>query len=165
MDSIKLRLDAGKVVGMVFLDLHKALDIVDHMVLFTKLIAFWYPELDKVYLANSQCVRINAKESKVRQRTIGVPQGSIFGPHCSVDVNDLLSVCEDVDIQMYIVIYTEGKDITKSISLWTLNVLQSFRAWKLGLKSSHGFRDQSENRNGRQDDDTCDIQSGASQAN
>lgn len=46
----------------------------------------------------------------MRQRTIGVPQGSIFGPHCSVDVNDLPSVCEDVDIQMYIVIYMEGKD-------------------------------------------------------
>ena len=43
-----------------------------------------------------------------------MPQGSILGPLLfSIYINDLPSVCEDVDVQMYAddtVVYTHGKD-------------------------------------------------------
>uniref|UniRef100_A0A8C6V2B9 Reverse transcriptase domain-containing protein n=1 Tax=Neogobius melanostomus TaxID=47308 RepID=A0A8C6V2B9_9GOBI len=119
MESIKSSLDTGKVVGAVFLDLRKAFDTVNHLVLLSKLKQYnlsintlsWI----KSYLAGrSQCVRVSEAVSPLRECTMGVPQGSILGPLLfSLYINDLPSVCDDVDVQMYAddtVIYTDGKD-------------------------------------------------------
>uniref|UniRef100_A0A8C6TXT2 Reverse transcriptase domain-containing protein n=1 Tax=Neogobius melanostomus TaxID=47308 RepID=A0A8C6TXT2_9GOBI len=119
MESIKSSLDTGKVVGAVFLDLRKAFDTVNHLVLLSKLKQYnlsintlsWI----KSYLAgHAQCVRVSEAVSPLRECTMGVPQGSILGPLLfSLYINDLPSVCDDVDVQMYAddtVIYTDGKD-------------------------------------------------------
>ncbi len=106
IDNIKSSLDQGKVVGAVFLDLKKAFDTVNHVVLIIKLkqINFsqalnWF----KSYLdCRQQCVKINGVKSSLQKCKLGVPQCSILGPllFC-LYINYLLESCKEVDCQMY----------------------------------------------------------------
>ena len=74
-----------KVTGMLFLDISKALDSINHKILLGKLEHIglsarslrWF----KSYLADRrQCVCTNGKMSETRTIDLGVPQGSILGP-------------------------------------------------------------------------------------
>ena len=78
-------LNLGKLVGLVFIDLRKAFDTVDHSILYQKLQHYdirkrelsWF----KSYLSNpKQFCRVSGTDSKVNDITIGVPQGSCLGP-------------------------------------------------------------------------------------
>ncbi len=81
-------LDNGKLIGVVFLDIRKAFDSVDHNILLNKMktqfaIGFTNIELDwfQSYLTNrEQVCRINGKFSSPKKIITGVPQGSILGP-------------------------------------------------------------------------------------
>ena len=77
-------LDLGKLVGLVFIDLKKAFDTVDHGILCKKLEYYSIQErqlaLFKSYLANrKQYSRVNGIDSKVEEINVGVPQGSCLG--------------------------------------------------------------------------------------
>ncbi|CAB4035040.1 Hypothetical predicted protein, partial [Paramuricea clavata] len=84
-DSWLLNMDAGMINGVLFLDLCKAFDTVDHGILLSKLSIYgiqnkaldWF----KSYLHNrTQYCRVNSATSFTRKIRCGVPQGSNLGP-------------------------------------------------------------------------------------
>ena len=102
-DSWAFDTDRGKVNAVVFLDLKKAFDTVDHDVLLGKLSLYGilesaYDWFDS-YLNNrtQKCV-VNGSLSKVCSLGCGVPQGTILGPLLFlIYINDLpncLSFCQ-----------------------------------------------------------------------
>ena len=84
-DSLFESMDKGHVSGVVYLDLKKAFDTVDHSLLFLKLTEYgvytaclkWF----RSYLSQrSQQTSVEDALSPKRNVTIGVPQGSVLGP-------------------------------------------------------------------------------------
>jgi hypothetical protein len=84
-DFVLKNMDDGFVTGVLFIDLKKAFDTVNHDILIKKLKKhgidnselLWF----KSYLNNrSQTVSINATLSDFQSINIGIPQGSILGP-------------------------------------------------------------------------------------
>ena len=91
-------LDAHLMIGVLFLDVSKAFDTVDHSLL-SKLQSYgvssstlnWF----KSYLSgHSQFTKIGDVKSHPLSTTAGVPQGSILGPNLfSVHINNLPNIC------------------------------------------------------------------------
>ena len=78
-------MEHGEVTGSVFINLSKAFDCVDHVILLEKFkrlnmstyLINWF----KLYLSGrSQSVNIVGNISKVLPLNVGVPQGSILSP-------------------------------------------------------------------------------------
>ena len=84
-DTWAYNIDRGKINAVVFLDLKKAFDTVDHEILLSKLSNYgiygnahqWF----KSYLENrTQMCSINGSLSQSCLLSCGVPQGTILGP-------------------------------------------------------------------------------------
>ena len=99
-------LDVGEYVGVIFVDLKKAFDTVDHQILNHKLAHYgirpselvWF----KSYLSNrSQFTSVNGVHFKVQYIGIGVPQGSCLGPLFLLCINDLPKVINNAKVYMY----------------------------------------------------------------
>ena len=80
-------MDKGKLTGVVFLDIRKAFDSVDHSILLEKVQFYIVADRElmwhKSYLpARKQQCLINGCLSSQSNLLCGVPQGSILGPLC-----------------------------------------------------------------------------------
>ena len=106
-DSVLRSMDKGMVTGVVFLDLAKAFDTVDHQILLQKLGGYGISETSlewfESYLSARTQVTVHGQcTSKPAQVPIGVAQGSILGPLLFlIYINDLPDVLQHADITTY----------------------------------------------------------------
>jgi len=106
-NSWAYNIDHGQVNAVVFLDLKKAFDTVDHGILLSKLNAYglggavgnWF----KSYLSNrSQKCYVNGHLSSNSTLLCGIPQGTILGPLLFLlYINDLPNCLEHSQARMY----------------------------------------------------------------
>ena len=100
-------LDLGKLVGLVFIDLKKAFDTVDHDILCQKLNYCGIQQRELLwfqpYLSNrQQFCRVNGIDSEINSIDIGIPQGSCLGPLLFIIyINDLSQALLDSNVSMY----------------------------------------------------------------
>ena len=103
---------------MIFLDISKAFDSLDHQLLLEKLLKIglslssmkWFQS----YLNRKQVVKHNGGISQVCPFTNGIPQGSCLGPTLFIFyINDLSKYLVNANILMFAddcVLYVSGKD-------------------------------------------------------
>lgn len=104
---INTALHENKLAAVVFVDLKKAFDTVDHAIMLNKLNHYGFRgeaySLLSSYIENrQQAVVINNIISSLKYLQTGVPQGSVLGPMLfSLYLNDLPKVLSCCDILMY----------------------------------------------------------------
>ena len=101
-------MDRKKVTALVLIDISKAFDSIDHVILFRKLqstgVSRFAMDWFKSYLSDrSQCVRIGSMASRARTVSRGVPQGSILGTLLfNIYINDLPNVTKESQLESYV---------------------------------------------------------------
>ena len=124
-NSWSVNIDNGLINGVIFIDLKKAFDTIDHKILFRKLASYgidhralkWFDS----YLSDRQqkCV-VNGELSGARAVTCGVPQGSLIGPLLFlIYINDLPNCLSKALPRMY------ADDTSISIAASSLPELES----------------------------------------
>ena len=130
-------MDNGKLTGVVFIDIRKAFDSIDHDILLKKLAYYGVLHMEHTwfqsYLASrkQQC-QVNGFLSKKGEIICGVPQGSILGPLLFlVYINDLPNCLKKTtpclyadDTQIYASSY-DPVDLVNVMNWLNVNKLQS----------------------------------------
>ena len=106
-DYLKKEIDKGNYVLTLFIDLKKAFDTVNHLILTQKLdyygIRGHCNMFFKSYLSNrKQYVHCNNVDSSVENMTCGVPQGSVLGPTLFlIYINDMINCIRYSRLQLF----------------------------------------------------------------
>ena len=94
-------------MGLVFIDLKKAFDTVDHNILCIKLNLYGVQQRELSWFASylfnrKQFCRVNRVDSKIGDIEVGVPHGSCLGTLLFlIYINDLPQAVQDSTISMY----------------------------------------------------------------
>ena len=102
-----MNIDNGKINSVIFLDIRKAFDTVNHEILLQKLSSYEIKgdthKFFECYLKDrTQCCSVNGHMSSLETIEYGVPQGSILGPLLFlIYMNDLPLCLDNVDITMF----------------------------------------------------------------
>ena len=147
-DQILQDIDAGKSCGVLFLDLKKAFDTVNHDILLQKLKIHGVDATElswfRSYLSDRyQCTTINGSLSDPKILKCGVPQGSILGPLLFIlYINDLPDAISKCNVMLYAddtALYYSHRDfaeIERILNFELLNISQWFQTNKLTLNAS-----------------------------
>ena len=139
-----LNIDKGKYTAVVYIDLKKAFDTVDHDILLRKLnfCGLKGKELSwfRSYLTDRrQCCKVNGQISATDSITCGVPQGSCLGPLLFlVYINDLPSCLKNSLVSMYAddtSIYYASESVSE-INQAVNADLEALKGWLEGNKLS-----------------------------
>lgn len=124
----KTALQEGMVVGALFLDLRRAFETISRPLLIKKLeklgIRGTAIEWIRSYLsARTQKTKYIKEESRLKETTVGVPQGTVMGPDLFIIfINDIVKSITKCNIQLFAddtLLYVMGKDINDLVK--TLN--------------------------------------------
>ena len=102
-----LNIDNGLINGVIFIDLKKAFDTIDHNILLRKLSTYGFDEnflkwFEPYFDKRSQRCNVNGYISGTNQITCVFPQGSILGPLLFlIYINDLPSCLSKATPRMY----------------------------------------------------------------
>ncbi len=136
-DKTLSAIDHGKLTGVIYLDLKKAFDTVDHDLLLQKLARYGIKNIEHKWFTDyltgrTQVVEIEYELSNSQNIEYDVPQGSILGPLLfSLYINDL----QLQGIQASIIMYADDTVIvfshTDYIHIRTVlnNELSNVNAW------------------------------------
>ena len=106
--NLWLNMDRGDMNSVVFLDIRKAFDTVNHQILLDKLHCYGIGDgellLFRSYLQNhTQCCSVNGQISTLQTVTCAVPQWSILGQLLFIIyLNDFPSFIQETNVTMYV---------------------------------------------------------------
>ena len=140
-DHVHNQTSCGNFTGMVLIDLQKAFDTVDHVILLKKLEAMGVSSVEwfRSYLSDrTQIVNVNQVDSAPLDVTCGIPQGSILGPLLFLCYVNDMPISVDCKLLLYAddsALLVSNKD-PKIVADKLSHELESCRQWLIDNKLS-----------------------------
>ena len=124
VDRVRSDIDNGKMLLSIFLDLSKALDTLDHSILFRKLTHYGLSQtairwFSSYLVGRRQLVEFDGTWSTLVSISTGVPLGSILGPLLFIIYMNDIHVASD---KFNAVIYADDTNLLSSLCSFNVNL-------------------------------------------